>query len=63
MLNVDVDFQREVSVVRMAAYAEATERFVEIPGIVEIRWVGLASPSEGLICDVTSWDVMLGHGK
>ena len=23
----------------MAAYAEATERFVEIPGIVEIRWV------------------------
>ena len=47
----------------MAAYAEATERFVEIPGIVEIRWVGLAWLSEGLMCDGTSWDVMLGHGK
>jgi hypothetical protein len=23
----------------MAAYAERDERFVEIPGIVEIRWV------------------------
>ena len=44
-----VDFQRGVSVLRMAAYAEATERFVEIPGIVEIRWVGLALPNEGLM--------------
>ena len=44
-----VDFQRGVSVLRMAAYAEATERFVEIPGIVEIRWVGLAWPSVGVM--------------
>ena len=26
------------SQVRMAAYADKSERFVEIPGIVEIRW-------------------------
>ena len=24
---------------RMAAFAEGSERFVEIPGIVEIRWI------------------------
>ena len=45
---------RGASGIRMAAYAEATERFVEIPGIVEIRWVGLAWPSVGVVsCHVT----------
>ena len=31
-------FQSIASQVRMAAYADRSERFVEIPGIVEIRW-------------------------
>ena len=31
-------FQSVESQVRMAAFADRSERFVEIPGIVEIRW-------------------------
>ena len=27
----------------MAAFADPTERFVDIPGVVEIRWVGRRS--------------------